>query len=67
MVIFIKRFDFICNFFLLLIKHFVYFSISYILKTLVLNICELIFDKRRGRSPLLLLKMLERSLSLMEL
>ena len=38
MVIFIKRFDFIYNFLGFLIDHFVQFSISYKLKTLVLNI-----------------------------
>ena len=58
MVIFIERFYFICNFLIFLIDHFVQFPISYKLKALVLNIWELIFDKRRGRSHLLLLKML---------
>ena len=55
--------------FAFLITHFVNFSISYKLKTLVLNIWEPIFDKRRGRSPPLLLKMLRWSvaLSFMEL
>ena len=32
-------------FFIFLIDHFVYFSISYKSKTLILNIWELIFDK----------------------
>ena len=63
MVIFIKRFDSICNFLIFLIDHFVQFSISYKLKTLVLNIWELIFDERRGQSPLLLLKMLRKSVA----
>ena len=63
MVIFIKRFYFIGHFLIFLIDHFVQFSISHKLKTLVLNICELIFDERRGRSPLLLLKILRRSVA----
>ena len=65
MVIFIKWFDFISNFLIFLIDHFVQFSISYKFKTLVLNIWELIFDERRGLRPLVLLKMLR--LSFMEL
>ena len=63
MVIFIEKFDCISSFLIFLIDHFVYFSISHKLKTLVLNIYGLIFDKRRGRSPLLLLKMLRRSVA----
>ena len=63
MFIFIKRFDFIFNFLIFLIDHFVQLSISYKLKTLVLHIWELIFDKRRGRSPILLLKMLRKSVA----
>ena len=64
-----KWFDYICNFLILLIDHYVLFSISYLLKILVWNIWEN-FDKRRGRSPLFLLKMqrsatLERRLSFM--
>ena len=55
--------DFIYNFLIFLIDDFVQFSIFYTLKTLVFNIWELIFDKRRGRSPLLSLKILRRSVT----
>ena len=54
-------FYFNSNFLIFLIDHFVEFSISYKLKILFLNIWELIFDKRRGLRPLLLLKMLRWS------
>ena len=48
----INRFDFTCNFLIFLIDHFVQFSISHELKTLVVNIWELIFDERRGPEAL---------------